>query len=347
MRRSAATRPRRRNGGGGPEEGGVVRRRGEGVCGGGPVPFLSLPFSRSLPHPLVSLLGSARPSSVPGAAASPAAAPRRAFSFVSALPRAPPSPRRAGRGLGGCVCPPAFRLRRRSPPGRRAASRTVPSPRLGTWRRGGGPPWRLSGVGVRPSPGGPRSLGSRGAPAVVCRVPPPALDGCLSVRRVSARNPALPLRVSPPRPRLGPRVPGRAPLLPGLRSPTLARPCPLVPRFPPQPPAPCGEKGPGLRVRGGTGRVGGLLGVSWKREGAPTRPGGFGVGGVGGVVGWRRRGGRRRHLGGAVLRHGPVASGVFALRGWLRPGVRRRGAAGWWASSPPLPRLSPTPCPGT
>lgn len=149
MRRSAATRPRRRNGGGGPEEGGVVRRRGEGVCGGGPVPFLSLPFSRSLPHPLVSLLGSARPSSVPGAAASPAAAPRRAFSFVSALPRAPAFPAEGGSRVGGGACaplpfafgagrppvavpPPARCPRRVSGPGGAAAGPRGASPGLGS-----------------------------------------------------------------------------------------------------------------------------------------------------------------------------------------------------------------------
>lgn len=160
--------------------------------------------------------------------------------------RAPPSLRRAGRGWGGARVLPRLRPRRRSSPGRLGASRDV--------RRSGGPPWRLPGSGLPVPRGGPQSLGSRGVPAVR-RLPPPALDGSAPVRRTSV--PTLPShsvslpphRPPPPRPR------ARVRLLSFLRLRSTSRaPCPLVPRFPPQPPRPLWREGPGSRVRGGTGR---------------------------------------------------------------------------------------------
>lgn len=168
-----------------------------------------------------------------------------ALSLVSARP-CPAFPAEGGSRLGGARVLPRLRPRRRSSPGRLGASRDV--------RRSGGPPWRLPGSGLPVPRGGPQSLGSRGVPAVR-RLPPPALDGSAPVRRTSV--PTLPShsvslpphRPPPPRPR------ARVRLLSFLRLRSTSRaPCPLVPRFPPQPPRPLWREGPGSRVRGGTGR---------------------------------------------------------------------------------------------
>lgn len=230
-------RPWRRNGGGRPEEGGVAQRLGEGA----PCPP---PFSRSSPPcpppgspPVFPAWGRRR------------RVPRRPLVVPcpwSPPSRAPPSLRRAGRGWGGARVLPRLRPRRRSSPGRLGASRDV--------RRSGGPPWRLPGSGL------PVPRGGTSEPRLTwgaCRPPPPAASpgrfrpGPSDVRA----DPALPLRVSPSPPAPPPRPRARVRLLSFLRLRSTSRaPCPLVPRFPPQPPRPLWREGPGSRVRGGTGR---------------------------------------------------------------------------------------------
>jgi len=275
--------------------------------------------------------------------------PAEAPPLGAPCPLSPPRLPRGGRveGLGGGRVPPCHRLRRRSSPV--AAPPPARCPRRVSGRGGAaaGPRGAFPGSGP-PLPGGPRSLGSRGAPAVVRRVPPPALDGSLSVRRMSARTSALPLRVlsSPTAPQAS--GPGPAPLLsfrasvpPSSRA--LARSCPASRRSPP--PRPPWREG-GLGRGCGEGRGGG-------------------VGGLGGVLEGERGSGppRRLWVGGVASSGGgggPVAApgGPSSVTGRQRRGLlpcgwlfgRGRGSASrrWpGASSPPLPRLSPTPCPGT
>lgn len=241
------------------------------------------------------------PPSPPGAGA--ASSPPRPLARLPcpwslSPPAPPPSPAEGGsRAWGGArarAAAAAFALgagpsRSPRPHGALGASRDA--------RRGGGPPWRLPAV-VRvrpPTPGGPQSLGSRGAPAGRCRPPPPALDGSLSLRRTSA--PTLPFPAPclsppappPPRPGLGARV--RLLAFPALAlSHRLTRPACPCPRFPLQPLALCGERGLGSRVWGGTRVwVKESFGVLGKGEGSgPPRRLWRGVGGKG----WGR--GRRR-----------------------------------------------------
>jgi len=310
----------------------VVQRRGRGwaLCPSSP------PFSRSLPTPLLSLPGSAPHLPRPGPPLLPCPPPP----LGAPCPLSPPRLPRGGRveGLGGGRVPPCHRLRRRSSPV--AAPPPARCPRRVSGRGGAaaGPRGAFPGSGP-PLPGGPRSLGSRGAPAVVRRVPPPALDGSLSVRRMSARTSALPLRVlsSPTAPQAS--GPGPAPLLsfpasvpPSSRA--LARSCPASRRSPP--PALRGEKGAWVagagRDAGGGRWFGGRLG---RREGVRSAP--AALGGWGGVVGWWRGagGGTRR----AFLRHGPAASGFVALRVvvWPGPGFGVEAVAWGLVPSPASP----------
>lgn len=317
----------------------MVQRRGRGwaLCPSSP------PFSRSLPTPLLSLPGSAPHLPRPGPPLLPCPPPP----LGAPCPLSPPRLPRGGRveGLGGGRVPPCHRLRRRSSPV--AAPPPARCPRRVSGRGGAaaGPRGAFPGSGP-PLPGGPRSLGSRGAPAVVRRVPPPALDGALS------RSAGCPLGLppshsacSPPRPRPRPRARVRLLSFPASVPPSsraLARSCPASRRSPP--PALRGEKGAWVagagRDAGGVGGLGGVL-ESERGSGPPRRLW------VGGVASSGGGGGPVAAPGGPSSVTGRQRRGLLPC-GWLF-GRGRGSASRRWpgASSPPLPRLSPTPCPGT
>lgn len=262
----------------------VERRRSPGGRGGG--------WRSAFPPRPVSPLGlSPCPSSPPGAGvASPRRAPWRACLVPGLRPPAPRLPRGGrveGLGRGARV-----RRRRRLRPRRRsfpvAAAARYPPARLGTRGAAAGPRGAFRGGwfgSARPPPGGPQSLGSRGLPAGR-RLPPPALDGSLSVRRTSALTLPFPAPcLSAPAPPAQASGPGSAPRLPRPRALTPPRaPCLPVPRFPLQPLALCGERGLGSRVRGGT-RLWGKesFGVPGKGEGSGPPPAA-----LGGGKGWGR-----------------------------------------------------------
>lgn len=240
--------------------------------------------------PRVSPLGLPCPSSPRGAGAG---CPRRAYSLVPALPRAPRLPRGGWvEGLGR-----GARARAR---GRRAAAFALGagpsrSPRphgaLGASRdarRGGGPPWRLPGV-VRvrpPTPGGLRASARAGRPPTG-RLPPAALDGSrlLGPSDVVRSEPALPrLRVSPP-PAPTPRPRARVRLLafpaPAALFPRASRALPACAPLPAAAPRPRRRRGPGFAGAGRDAGVGRreLRGARARKRG-PVRPGGAGGGGV-------------------------------------------------------------------
>ena len=149
------------------------------------------------------------------------------------------------------------------------------------------PSW--GGSGPPGHPGGPQSLGSRGVPAGR-RLPPPALDGSLSVRRTSALTlPSLPAPcLSPlwlPRPGLGPGF-GSSPSPPPLSHPA-SRALPARAPLPAAAPRPLWREGPGFAGAGRDAVVGkrelwGAWGGRGVRSGPPP------AAPVGGGKGWGR-----------------------------------------------------------
>ena len=287
--------------------------------------------------------------------------PWRAFALLSpplagALP--PPSaprlafPRGGGsEGWGGSSAFP--------PPSSPLAPVVTRSPRRPRWRPGrvasrdarlgGGSPWRLPGR-VLACPGGPRSLGSRGAPR---RPPPPAArPGWLSapsggVRPPRARLPALRASLFCPTPQTFYPPSFRPPFRPRVRSgsgfpspspppPRTATPTPLPARAPLPAAAPLPRGGAWAAGAGeGTVRVGrchgeGVLGSEGGAgAGRPRRPW---MGGEEGSCGGRGGGGEARGVGrrrsvGAVS---PVGASVT--------GRQRRGSG--------LPFVGPAAAPG-
>ena len=269
----------------------------------------------------------------------------------------PPAPRlpRGGRveGLGGRArARPRLRPRRRSPPvavplcPRRVSGRAA-------WRRG---PRGASGVGSRPSPGRLRASARAGRPpsAAYRRRPWTVLTRSVGRPLRPCLSPAP--RLSPPSPlpqASGPGPGSSSSSLPLLPTPITA-PCPLAPRFPPQPPA-LWLGGPGSRVRGGTGWVRWGLGrgvgsAKGARSGPPGGPGGGkGRGGGGMAFGGRRgpvvapggAGGGGRTTSSSVT--GRQRRCSCALRGWPRPGSASRRGGGLRPRCPPLLGRPPPP----
>ena len=313
-------------------------------------------------HPRLPLSGSPPSSPRPGLPPRPPRRPsRRALSLVSALPRPAfrAEGRVEGRGLGGGARARAFALgagRLRSPRRPRGAlPRRVSG--CAARRRAAVAP---SGVGSAPSPW----VGLR-APARAGRLPSaasrrlPWTGVSRSVGRLlrpccPPRSASLPSGLAPhPPPRAS--GPAPAPRLPRLCSPPRALPAraPLPAAAPtPRPP---GRRrwGPGSRVRGGTwvgGSVRWASGAFGKPRGGPVRPrrgpwgGDDGLGGkraVSGVGGGGAGGGAPA---GAVLRHGPAASGFPGAAGLAAAGVGVEAVARG-PVSPPNPRLACPPPP--
>lgn len=322
-------------------------------------------MAQRLSRPPVSPPGS--PARLPRRGLAPRAHPAAPLWRACLVPWSQPSPRPAFPADGGsraCGGARARRRRRRLRPRRWSFPVAVPARRP---RRVSGCAARRrapvapsgGGSGLPPTPGGLRALGSRGAPAGR-RLPPPALDGSLSVPSGVCSGPAVPRSVSLPSglphpcPGLGPGF-GSSPSPPLLSPPAASRALPArVPLPAAAPLALCGERGLGSRVRGGTrlwvkSELWGCLG----RERGPVRPPrlwrGAGGGGEGmgrgrcrvfGIRGrWRRPAGR-----GGLLRHGPAASGFpRPARGWPRMGSASRRGGLWRRVPPPASPVSPTP----